>query len=182
MSDIELLVALANARAPRRPTGARAPSPTDALADRRTATALLRPFLDRPIRPRELRALRELHQAVYGIVNALVDGSRVPVDALNQLSKAHPVTQLLEQIRGGELLITLRPSQPSACATLLTHAIAGLQTLEPSRLRRCARPECGLVFYDSTRPGTRRWHNERPCGLRERQRRYRAKRSSPAWG
>jgi predicted RNA-binding Zn ribbon-like protein len=116
---------------------------------------------------------------VCGIVNALVDGSRVPIDALNRLSEAHPVTQLIEHSRDGGLRVTLRPGRRSACATLTIHVIAGLVALEPSRLRRCARPECGLVFYDSTRPGTRRWHSERPCGLRERQRRYRAKRSNP---
>jgi predicted RNA-binding Zn ribbon-like protein len=51
-----------------------------------------------------------------------------------------------------------------------------LHKQEPSRLRRCARPECRLVFYDdATRSATQRWHAERPCGLRERQRRHRAK-------
>jgi predicted RNA-binding Zn ribbon-like protein len=48
-----------------------------------------------------------------------------------------------------------------------------LQALDPPRLRRCARPECALVFYDTTRSGTRRWHAESPCGWRERQRRHR---------
>jgi hypothetical protein len=38
-----------------------------------------------------------------------------------------------------------------------------------------ARPECTLAFYDATRSATQRWHAERPCGLRERQRRHRAK-------
>ena len=29
--------------------------------------------------------------------------------------------------------------------------------------------------YDTTRSATQRWHAERPCGLRERQRRYRTR-------
>jgi predicted RNA-binding Zn ribbon-like protein len=56
-----------------------------------------------------------------------------------------------------------------------------LSEVEPTRLRRCARPECSLVFYDVTRSATQRWHDERPCGLRERQRRHRdvANRGNP---
>ena len=71
----------------------------------------------------------------------------------------------------------LRPGRPSAVAALLVAVIRELGELEPSRLRRCARPECGLVYYDATRSATQRWHAERPCGLRERQRRHRARRA-----
>ncbi|WP_414710672.1 CGNR zinc finger domain-containing protein [Pseudonocardia sp.] len=35
------------------------------------------------------------------------------------------------------------------------------------RLRRCARTACDLLFYDTTRSRTRRWHVEDPCGWRE---------------
>src|SRR6266545_4823641 len=50
-----------------------------------------------------------------------------------------------------------------------------LNALEPDRLRRCARPECDLIFYDTTRSHTRRWHAEDPCGWRERQRVHRTR-------
>jgi predicted RNA-binding Zn ribbon-like protein len=48
-----------------------------------------------------------------------------------------------------------------------------LAEIDPTRLRRCQRRECDLLFYDTTRSATRRWHAESPCGIRERQRRHR---------
>ncbi len=38
--------------------------------------------------------------------------------------------------------------------------------LDPGRVRRCANPDCVLLFYDSTKSGTRRWHDMTTCGNR----------------
>ena len=65
-------------------------------------------------------------------------------------------------------------SEPSPAATLARAVALELAEIDPARLKRCERPACKLVFYDSTRSGRQRWHAESPCGNRERQRRYRA--------
>jgi predicted RNA-binding Zn ribbon-like protein len=173
VTDAALVVALANARAPRRPTHARAAVAHDALANAASARQLLDPFLDDDIDARDLPALRALQRAVLAIVDALIDGARPPLEALNALAAREPAIYALERRPGGTLHARLRPKRASAAATLVVAAIRELGELEPSRLRRCARPECTLVFYDVTRSATQRWHAERPCGLRERQRRYR---------
>ena len=170
-----LVVALANARAPRRPPHARAPVAYDALADAASANVLLEPFLEHPIRPQELKAVRALQATVAMIVDALIAGSPPPLDALNALAAQQAATYALERKGDGTLRRTLRPRRPSATATLLIGVVDELSELEPTRLRRCARHECNLVFYDGTRSGTQRWHAERPCGLRERQRRHRTR-------
>ena len=54
VNDAALVVALANARATRRPTHARRAAAHDALADAAGANALLEPFLDDPVNAREL--------------------------------------------------------------------------------------------------------------------------------
>ena len=179
MRDPTLIVALANARAVRRPTGARTSELHDALADAARASELLAPFLARPVAPRELPALRELQRAVSAIADALIDSSPAPIEPLNRLAAQHPAARALEQGPDGTLNARLRFEQGSAAALLTHQAISELEGLDLRRLRRCSRTECRLVFYDLTRSGTRRWHNERPCGLRERQRRHRASRSSP---
>lgn len=176
MTDAALVVALANAQADRRPTRAPRVRRHNALADVASANALLGPFLDGPIRAGELPAVRALQQAVVSIVDALIDGSVPSLAALNALAAREPVVHMLEREPDGRLHDALRPKRASAVATLLTGVIRELSELEPSRLRRCARPECRLAFYDVTRSATQRWHAERPCGLRERQRRYRATR------
>lgn len=174
-----LVVALANARAPRRPSHARAPVAYDALADAASADKLLGSFLDHRVKPNELKAVGALQGAAAMIVDALIEGSSPPVDALNALNALaaqQDLIYVLERQPDGTLGTTLRPRRASATATLVIRVMDEFGALEPSRLRRCARHECKLVFYDATRSGTQRWHAERPCGLRERQRRHRIKR------
>jgi len=171
-----LVVALANARAPRRPPHVRVPVAYDALVNAASANELLGSFLDHRIKPHELKAVRALQDAVTMIADALIDGSPPPVDALkglNALAAEQDMTYALHRQPDGTLRTTLRPQRASAIATLVIRTMDELGALEPSRLRRCARHECNLAFYDATRSGTQRWHAERPCGLRERQERHR---------
>ena len=173
MTDAALVVALANAQAKRRPPRARSAVEHDALADTARANELLEPFLDDPVEEHDLPAVRTLQRAVVAVVDALIDGTEPPVEALTT-----PAVCALEAEPDGTLRTTVRPRRPSAPATLVIAAIRELSELDPARLRRCARPECSLVFYDATRSGTQRWHAESPCGLRERQRRHRARQSA----
>jgi predicted RNA-binding Zn ribbon-like protein len=175
VTDAALVVALANAQADRRPTHAPVAVSHDALADATGASELLEPFVDDPVEAHELAAVRAVQRAVVAIVDALIDGSQPPLEELNTLAAKEPAIYALERQPDRGLRATLRPKRASAAATLLVAVIRELGELEPSRLRRCARPECTLVFYDASRSATQRWHAERPCGLRERQRRHRAK-------
>jgi predicted RNA-binding Zn ribbon-like protein len=175
VTSVSLVVALANARAIRPPPRAGAALADDALADPARASELLQPFLRCPVDPQDLAALRALQHAVGAAVDALIDGSPPPLDALNELAAREPVIYALERGPGRELRSVLRPNPRSAVASLVIEVVRELGELDPARLRRCARPECALVFYDTTRSATQRWHAERPCGLRERQRRHRAR-------
>jgi predicted RNA-binding Zn ribbon-like protein len=124
----------------------------------------------------ELPALRELHATVLALVDALVSGRAVARRAARLAELAHPSTARvrLEAGEEGSLLVGLQWSDPTPAATLARMVALELGEIDPRRLRRCQRPECDLVFYDTTRSGTRRWHAESPCGVRERQRRHRA--------
>jgi predicted RNA-binding Zn ribbon-like protein len=175
VTSAALVVVLANAHAERRPPHARTAYVEDAIRDAASASELLEPFLDHPVDARDLPALRALQRAVAPIVDALIDGSPPPLEALNALAAREPAIHALERGPDGELRSVSCPKRPSAAGKLLLDVVRQLGELEPSRLRRCARPECRLAFYDNTRSATQRWHAERPCGLRERQRRHRAK-------
>jgi predicted RNA-binding Zn ribbon-like protein len=173
-----LVVALANARARRRPPRAARASVHDALKDANSASELLELFLGRPVDPEDLSALRALHRAVVGVVDALIDGTPPPLDAINELAARVPATYALAPgSSAAELRAVLSPRGSTAVGKLVLEVVRELAELDPSRLRRCARPECRLVFYDATRSATQRWHAESPCGLRERQLRYRAARA-----
>ncbi|UBQ02388.1 CGNR zinc finger domain-containing protein [Curtobacterium sp. TXMA1] len=49
---------------------------------------------------------------------------------------------------------------------------------QPTRLSRCSADDCGLVFYDSSRGGTRRWCSMQRCGNRAKVRAHRARRAA----
>jgi predicted RNA-binding Zn ribbon-like protein len=122
----------------------------------------------------QLERLRALHAAVVELVDRLLAGRSVAsqADRLTQLADASSARARLEA-DGGAPRARLEWSDPDPVAALARRLISELGSLDIGRLRRCARPECHLVFYDTTRSGTRRWHAESPCGIRERQRRHR---------
>jgi predicted RNA-binding Zn ribbon-like protein len=167
-----VLLLLDNLGRPRRPSGAAAPYAEPILPDAATASAQLAAVVDGPVRPADLADLRRLQQAAIAAAGALLAGEALECAELNALaagSRARVELSMSEVGPRQRLVWT----DPSPAATLARRLVEELGTLEPDRLRRCARPECDLLFYDTTRSRTRRWHAEDPCGWRERQRVHR---------
>jgi predicted RNA-binding Zn ribbon-like protein len=124
----------------------------------------------------ELAALGELHETIVELVDGLLCGRPVarPAARLTCLAQASIATVRLDVGDDETLRPRLEWSEPTPAATLARRVALELAEIDVTRLKRCARPACNLVFYDTTRSGTRRWHAESPCGNRERQRRHRA--------
>lgn len=139
MTDAALVVALANARAVRRPTHARRAAAHDALKDARSASELL----GVPVDERQLDAVRALQRSVVGIVDALIDGTPPPLGDLNALAAREPVLYALERDRDGRLCLASRPARASAAAGLVLAGAPGAQRaragasspLRPPRVR-----------------------------------------------
>ena len=164
----DTLLRLANLTVPRKPGRGPRIHP-DPLARPDTAAAALGlPRLDAA----ELDPLRDLHAAIVELVDALLGGRPLtrPAARLTHLAAPSTATVRLDE----HLRTRLEWSEPAPTAALARQVVLELGELDPKRLKRCAHPPCDLVFYDTTRSGTRRWHAESPCGTRERQRRYRA--------
>lgn len=53
-------------------------------------------------------------------------------------------------------------------------AIAG----QLDRLKACADPDCGWIFLDRSKPGSRRWCSSTGCGNRQKTRAYRARQTT----
>jgi predicted RNA-binding Zn ribbon-like protein len=168
----DTLVALANLTVPRKPDRGPTIRPDPLTSTATAANALGLSRLDAT----QLAALRELHLTIVQLVDGLLRAGPVAQPAARLAQLAQPSTARV-RIDVGENR-TLRPRlewrDPTPVATLARRVALELAEIDIDRLRHCARPECNLVFYDTTRPGTRRWHAESPCGTRERQRRYRA--------
>jgi predicted RNA-binding Zn ribbon-like protein len=168
----DTLLALANLTVPRKPGRGPTIQP-DPLATPATAARAL--GLAR-VDASQLGALRELHQTIFDLLQGLLAG-RSAARAATKLAKlAQPSTATVRLDVGENRTVRarLKWSDPTPVATLARRSALELAEIDLTRLRRCERPMCNLIFYDTTRSGTQRWHAESPCGNRERQRRYRA--------
>jgi predicted RNA-binding Zn ribbon-like protein len=168
----DTLLKLANLTVPRKP-GRGPTSYPDPLAGPATAAhALGLPRLDTS----QLGTLGELHKTIVELVDGLLSGRPVarPAARLTSLAQPSVATVRLDVGESQTLRARLEWSEPTPTATLARRVALELGGIDVERLKRCERPACDLVFYDTTRSGTRRWHAESPCGARERQRRYRA--------
>jgi predicted RNA-binding Zn ribbon-like protein len=124
----------------------------------------------------QLGALRELHRTAVELVDGVLAG-RAPVRPgarLTTLAQPSTATVRLNVEQTPAFGARLEWSDPTPVSALARRVVCELGEVDLARLRRCARPECNLVFYDASRSGTQRWHADSPCGARERQRRYRA--------
>ena len=97
------------------------------------------------------------------------------MEAINQSAAGPPlVPGLADGAR-----VWREPSAAQALSDIARDAIALLaDPAQHARLRRCASPDCDLIFYDSSRPGRRRWCSTERCGDRMRARAYRARHRS----
>lgn len=182
MIDAPVLVTLANAGRPRRLAGAREATREDPFARPDSATRLLGTFLGREVLAGELDGLHRLAGEAGRIADSLSRGSAPPLHGLNRIAAESVGHAQARLTTAGALQATVVWEPGPAAAELARLIVDELGGLEPSRLRRCARPECDLIFYDSSRSGTQRWHSEDPCGWRERQRRRRAPRKARGEG
>jgi predicted RNA-binding Zn ribbon-like protein len=170
----DTLLCLANLTVPRKPDRGPTIHP-DPLA--RPAAAAQALGLQR-VETSELSGLDELRQTVVELVDGLLAGRSVarPAAQLTELARPSAATVRIDVREDLTIGSSLEWSDPTLVAGLARRVASELAGIDIARLKRCERPACMLVFYDTTRSGTRRWHAESPCGARERQRRYRAAR------
>jgi predicted RNA-binding Zn ribbon-like protein len=132
-------------------------------------------------RAREQAFLREavdVRSAIRIIAEAIAGRREIDPDALNTLRSAyaHAVDRAVPTLDGGRLSWTWEPSSPrGALSELVSAAVDLLRHDAFDRLKAC--PNCGFVFLDTTKNGSRRWCSMEDCGAQEKMRRYGTKRA-----
>lgn len=174
------VLTLANSAKPRRPSGVRVPHVDDPLESAGAAARWLAECgfaadgRAGTLSASELRELRKLRLAVESLTRALAEASAagrpapsVPPGALgvvNEIAGECPVQVRLEA--------DLRPRYAfpghDPVAALAATCVRELADCDPTRVKACARRECGHFFYDTTRNRSTLWHAEDPCGWRMR--------------
>jgi hypothetical protein len=132
----------------------------------------------------DLTRLKEFRALLWHVVPALIpDAKEIPGIPVRRLSPAdreflnatvgdtpHPVLDERGAIRW-RTPITTRQVLGAAAQDLIE--IIGSERL--SRLRMCQGDNCALMFYDTSRPGNRRWCSMQRCGNRHKVGNYRTR-------
>jgi predicted RNA-binding Zn ribbon-like protein len=127
------------------------------------------------ITARGLEIAHGLREAIYGEANRMIRNQRSSRDdeaVINAAAAYPPLIPVLRARRVG-LVLPAEAAERSALSTVARDAIDMLTTVDPTRLRECSDPECGLLFVDTSRPGRRRWCSSDACGGRNRAAAYR---------
>jgi predicted RNA-binding Zn ribbon-like protein len=124
---------------------------------------------------RDLAAALTLREAIYPLVTNRRSRRPQAIAAVNCAAAATPLAPRLDKT--GEVL-TWAPigGVNQVLSTIARDAIDLLASPMRTRVRECARPDCTIVFLDTSRPGTRRWCSMEACGNQLKSESLRAKR------
>jgi predicted RNA-binding Zn ribbon-like protein len=146
------------------------------------------------ITEREARDLRSVAIRNYSRASAILDDALRARDVLRQLlmsvaDETPPDAKALEDLNRRQIKamasveikwhdgrLQWAPRADPRMTTILDRVVwrAGvlLSSNDVKRLRRCANPDCGWLFLDRSKNGTRRWCSMRECGDRAKSKRY----------
>jgi len=128
----------------------------------------------------ELAELVELRARVRSLIDANLTGEqdRAANEALSRVAAAHPVP--LKVSPEGEMTLDVEPA--ASIDELIAQMIGIVFEAQVDgtfpRLKVCAADDCRWAFYDASRNRGGTWCQMEVCGNREKNRTYRARRSS----
>jgi len=133
-----------------------------------------------PITDDDLDELRRLRTMLRRWTATVASGRLLSATDLTDLNRRLARTPSFSRVEvdGDRYVLDMTPVAADwrdvAIAEVLG-SFAAMLRVDPTRLRICAAPDCGTVFWDETRSRTRQWCDNRTCGNRVRVQRYRTK-------
>jgi predicted RNA-binding Zn ribbon-like protein len=127
-----------------------------------------------------LERIRRVRTGLRELIDA-VDKERPPAEdalaAVNEALATRESTTLVPGPDGQLRLERRREGEPvdRALAELARRVAAEFGEGRPDRFRVCGNDRCRWVFYDRSRPGSRRWCEMSSCGNRAKAARHRAR-------
>jgi predicted RNA-binding Zn ribbon-like protein len=101
------------------------------------------------------------------------------IEALNAAMAPFPL-RVAGLNRDGMKLLPAQADAPPGLSAIVAELYDGAANGTLDRLKMCAAEECRRVFYDRSKPGTRRWCQSTLCGNREKTRTYRERQKREA--
>jgi predicted RNA-binding Zn ribbon-like protein len=96
-------------------------------------------------------------------------------DAVRSLNRALELFPLAVEARDGMTLKAVREDALAGLSSVVAELYDGSRNGTLDRLKMCASDECRRVFFDRSKPATRRWCMSSLCGNRMKTRNYRAR-------
>jgi len=122
--------------------------------------------------------VRTLREAIYRAFSALADAGKPDEEDLAAINAAlsEAMRHLRVTRRSDGTFASAWDKGPPTLSRLLWPAAKSVAEVLTSpdlgRLKKCGAGNCGWLFVDTTRSGTRRWCDMRVCGNRAKARRY----------
>jgi len=126
-----------------------------------------------------LAAAHRLRATIRTVFEAVVEGRAPDLADLNAaLSQALPHRRLESAPEAHWVWVDADRDLESPLWPVVLAAATLLTSPDASRLRTCAKPDCGWMFVDRSRNGFRRWCQMSTCGNEEKTRRRAARSAS----
>jgi predicted RNA-binding Zn ribbon-like protein len=127
------------------------------------------------ITPAMFDAALQLRTAVRAYLECEPVDRRSNSDAVRSLNVALELFPLVANARNdhGMVLRAARGEALAGLSTVVAELYDGSNKGTLNRLKLCAAPECRRVFFDRSKPATRRWCMSTLCGNRTKTRTYR---------
>ncbi|WP_181778736.1 MULTISPECIES: CGNR zinc finger domain-containing protein [Brevibacterium] len=130
---------------------------------------------------RELDSALRLRAAISRLLEAADETTDDDLDLINGVIGAGVTAPRLERgPQGAPVVVRPVVTVDSALSLIALNALDVLERGRPQRIRTCAHDRCGLVFYDSSRAGSRRWCSMDRCGNRAKAARHAARTAGDA--
>jgi len=130
---------------------------------------------------RVLREARSVRELIHRVFAAVAHSAAPDAGDLRELSRRYQKALASFELHteGRELAWISRPERDGlerVVAAVVRSAVALLTSPRRARVKKCAAEgECGWLFLDTTRSGTRRWCRMSGCGSRAKARRHYAR-------
>jgi predicted RNA-binding Zn ribbon-like protein len=126
-----------------------------------------------------LAAAVELREAIYSLVTSQRSRQTQAVARVNRAAARTPLVPKLDQTGEVSTWAPIRDPE-QVLSTIARDAIELMSSPLRTRVRECARPDCTILFLDTSRPGSRRWCSMEACGNQTKSAGLRAKRRAAA--
>lgn len=118
----------------------------------------------------DMEAVHDLRGAISGLARSRAAGVAEPRGVVGVINHAAAHPSLVPQLAEDGTSRLRRGDAGQALSTIARDAIDLFSSPLADRVRICAADDCGLLYVDTSRPGTRRWCSMDWCGDRAKKR------------